>query len=51
MRSSQNKTRQIALSGLLFALAMALSFAESAIAPMLGLMPGDVRQRSRAASW
>ena len=40
MHSSNNKTRQIALSGLLFALAMALSFAESAIAPMLGLMPG-----------
>ena len=40
MRSSQNKTRRIALSGLLFALTMALSFAESAIAPMLGLMPG-----------
>lgn len=36
----QSKTRKIALSGLLFALAMALSFVESAIAPMLGLMPG-----------
>ena len=35
-----NKTRHVALSGLLFALAMALSFIESAIAPMLGLLPG-----------
>ncbi|WP_177566179.1 Gx transporter family protein [Allofournierella sp.] len=35
-----SKTRQVALSGLLFALAMALSFMESAIAPLLGLMPG-----------
>lgn len=32
--------KHVALSGLLFALAMALSFLESAIAPMLGLMPG-----------
>ncbi len=37
---SSNKTKHIALSGLLFALAMALSFVESTIAPMLGLMPG-----------
>ena len=35
-----NKTKQVALSGMLFALAMALSFVESAIAPLLGLMPG-----------
>lgn len=35
-----NKTRRVALSGLLFALAMALSFMESAITPLLGLMPG-----------
>ena len=35
-----NKTRQVALSGLLFALAMALSFMESAITPLLGLIPG-----------
>lgn len=34
------KTRQVALSGLLFALALALSFLESAITPLLGLMPG-----------
>ena len=34
------KSKQVALSGLLFALAMALSIIESAIAPMLGLMPG-----------
>ena len=34
------KTRQVALSGLLFALAMALSFVESTITPLLGLMPG-----------
>lgn len=35
-----SKTREVALSGILFALAMALSYAESAIAPLLGLMPG-----------
>ena len=35
-----NKTRQVALSGLLFALAMALSFMESAITLLLGLIPG-----------
>lgn len=34
------KTRQVALSGLLFALAMALSFIESSITPLLGLIPG-----------
>lgn len=36
----RNNTKNLALSGLLFALAMALSFLESSIAPMLGLMPG-----------
>lgn len=36
----RGKTRDVALSGVLFALAMALSYAESAIAPLLGLMPG-----------
>ena len=36
----RNNTKNLALSGLLFALAMALSFVESSIAPMLGLMPG-----------
>lgn len=35
-----SKARQVALSGVLFALAMALSFFESALAPLLGLMPG-----------
>ena len=34
------KTKNVALSGLLFALALALSFIESTIAPLLGLMPG-----------
>lgn len=36
----RNNTKNLTLSGLLFALAMALSFVESSIAPMLGLMPG-----------
>ena len=36
------KTRQVALSGLLFALAMALSFIESSITPLLGLIPLDL---------
>lgn len=34
------KARQVALSGVLFALAMALSFLESTLAPIFGLMPG-----------
>lgn len=34
------KAKEVALSGVLFALAMALSFLESVLAPMLGLMPG-----------
>lgn len=34
------KTKSVALSGLLFALALALSLIESAIAPLMGLMPG-----------
>ena len=34
------KTRQIALMGLLFALAMVLSFLESMLTPLLGLPPG-----------
>ena len=34
------KAKYVALSGMLFALAMALSFLESVIAPMLGLAPG-----------
>ena len=33
------KSRRAAQLGMLFALAIALSFAESAIAPLLGLMP------------
>lgn len=33
------KSHEVALTGMLFALSMALSFFESAIAPMLGLMP------------
>lgn len=38
MRSS--KAREVALTGMLFALAMALSYMESLITPLLGLMPG-----------
>lgn len=34
------KAKEVALSGVLFALAMALSFLESVLAPMFGLMPG-----------
>lgn len=37
MRNS--KARDVALTGMLFALAIALSFLESAVAPMLGLLP------------
>ena len=37
MRS--NKSRRIAWMGLLFALAIVLSFVESLITPLLGLMP------------
>ena len=33
------KAREVALTGMLFALSMALSFFESAITPLLGLMP------------
>lgn len=33
------KTREIALTGMLFALSMALSFFESTLTPLLGLMP------------
>ncbi len=33
------KTRTVALTGMLFALAIALSFLESAITPLLGLLP------------
>lgn len=41
MRQLQKGTaRRVALSGMLFALAMALSFLESAAAPLLGLAPG-----------
>lgn len=36
----QSKTKRIALLGMLFALSIVLSFAESAIAPLLGLPPG-----------
>ena len=36
----KSKAREIALSGILFALAIALSIVESAITPMMGLMPG-----------
>lgn len=36
----RNKTREVALSGMLFALAIALSIVESSITPLLGLMPG-----------
>lgn len=35
----ESKARQVALTGMLFALAMALSWLESGIAPLLGLMP------------
>lgn len=38
MRSK--KTKYVALSGLLFALAIILSFIESAVTPLLGLPPG-----------
>lgn len=37
MRSQ--KAREVAWTGMLFALAIALSFLESAVAPLLGLMP------------
>ena len=37
MRST--KAREVAWTGMLFALAIALSFLESAITPLLGLMP------------
>lgn len=37
---SPNKTKYIALTGMLFALAIVLSIVESAITPMLGLTPG-----------
>ena len=37
MRSQ--KSREVAWTGMLFALAIALSFLESAITPLLGLMP------------
>ena len=40
MRGQRNMARRVALGGMLFALAMALSFLESALAPMLGLAPG-----------
>lgn len=40
MRQGRSKARRVALGGVLFALAMVLSFAESSIAPMLGLAPG-----------
>ncbi len=35
-----NKTKYVALTGMLFALAIVLSVVESAITPMLGLTPG-----------
>lgn len=38
MRSS--KAKDVALTGILFALAITLSMVESAVAPMLGLAPG-----------
>lgn len=34
------KTKQVALTGVLFALAMVLSFVESTLSPLLGLPPG-----------
>lgn len=37
---SPNKTKYVALTGMLFALAIVLSIVESAITPMLGLTPG-----------
>lgn len=40
MRQGQGMARRVALGGVLFALAMVLSFAESSIAPLLGLAPG-----------
>ena len=36
----RKNAKQVALSGMLFALAMTLSFVESSIAPILGLAPG-----------
>jgi len=35
----ESKARQVALTGMLFALAMALSWLESGMTPLLGLMP------------
>ena len=35
-----SKAKEVALGGVLFALALALSFLESVITPLLGLMPG-----------
>ena len=35
-----SKAKEVALGGVLFALALALSFLASIITPLLGLMPG-----------
>ena len=40
MKHTKNSAEKVALGGLLFALAIALSMMESAVSPLLGLMPG-----------
>ena len=40
MKYTRNSAEKVALGGLLFALAIALSMMESAVSPLLGLMPG-----------
>ena len=40
MKNIRNSAADVALGGLLFALAIALSMLESTITPLLGLMPG-----------
>lgn len=40
MKTTKSSAGSVALGGLLFALAITLSLAESAISPLLGLMPG-----------
>ena len=40
LRGQGDTARRVALGGMLFALAMALSFVESTVAPLLGLAPG-----------
>lgn len=40
MKHTKSSAEKVALGGLLFALAIALSMMESAVSPLLGLMPG-----------